>query len=296
MLNQRFYVLDSALNPVPVGVTGGLYIGGIGLAKGYWRDEERTKASFIDHPVTGEKLYRTGDLGRYFDDGNIEFLGRIDTQVKIRGFRIELGEIEAAISALPNVRDYVVVVREDVPGDKRLVAYFVREEGSPEADTAAFRQSLQQSLPDYMVPAHFIEIERLPLTPNGKIDRKALPAPDAARNASGYVAPRTSTEEALAQMWAEVLQLDKVGIHDNFFELGGSSLLIVRLHTQLTARFGNKISVVDLFRYPTIDRVSQFLGEDAPEAAHLPDSAARGGARRNRSLANQKRLAARGPR
>ena len=287
------YILDAHLNPVPVGVPGELHVSGDGLARGYLNRPDLTADKFIPNPFSalpGARMYKSGDLARYLPDGNIDYLGRIDSQVKIRGFRIELGEIEAALAALPQVREAIVLAREDVPGDRRLVAYLVAEEGQGEAaaEAAALRQALLQSLPEYMVPAHFIMLEQMPLTPNGKVDRKALPAPDATRSEAGYVAPTTETQATLAGIWAEVLKLDKVGIHDNFFEIGGNSLLIIKVHSQLSIRFGTRVAVVDLFKYPTIDKLSLFLSADVAPEVQAPASLARGESRR---AATQKRRA-----
>src|SRR5918992_3507675 len=210
--NTQLYLLDHHLRPVPVGVPGELHLGGIGLARGYLQRPELTAEKFLPHPFSerpGERLYRTGDLARYLPDGNLEFLGRLDHQVKVRGFRIELGEIEACLGGHPGVREAVVVVREDHPGEKRLVAYVVGAE-EPEA----LRGYLRAKLPEYMVPTAFMQLAALPLTPNGKVDRKALPAPERV-GAEGYEAPRTPTEECLAGIWGGGLRGGRGGGHDN---------------------------------------------------------------------------------
>lgn len=235
--NTRVYILDSRMQPVPIGVCGELYIGGDGLAPEYLDQPALTAARSVADPFTeeaGARLYRTGDWVRYRADGTVEFIGRRDTQVKIRGHRIELGEIEAAIAHHPAVRDAVVLAREDSPGDKRLVAYVVAE-NSPADLVGELRVHLRASLPEYMVPAHFVSLNALPLTPNGKVDRKALPAPErSAADEASYVAPRTPTQEILAGAWAEVLGVERVGVEDNFFELGGHSLLAMRVvHARL---------------------------------------------------------------
>jgi len=258
--NTQIYLLDAHLKPVPIGVSGELYIGGIGLARGYLNGAELTAEKFIPNPFSSEpgmRLYHTGDLARWLPDGNIEFLGRIDYQVKIRGFRIELGEIEAALAALPEVRDVVVVAREDTPGDKRLVAYLVTQAGQSLPETSTIRSKLAQSLPEYMLPAHFLQLEQLPLTPSGKIDRRVLPAPDTTRSEIGYVPPRTPIEESLAQIWAEVLRLDKVSIHDNFFELGGHSLLATQVISRMRAAFQIELPLRDLFEANTLAELAQ---------------------------------------
>ncbi|MGH8772610.1 MAG: amino acid adenylation domain-containing protein, partial [Burkholderiales bacterium] len=220
--NTQAYLLDHQLRPVPIGVPGELYIGGAGLARGYLQRPELTPERFIPHPfseIPGARLYKTGDLARYRPDGNIEFLGRLDHQVKVRGFRIELGEIEAVLGGHPGVQEACVVVREDHPGEKRLVAYVVAQEGGVEPE--GLRGYLRTKLPEHMVPAAFVRLPVLPLTPNGKVDRKALPAPEGRGVAEGYVPPCMPTEELLAGIWAEVLRQERVGRHDNFFALGG---------------------------------------------------------------------------
>ncbi len=254
MVNQTFHVLDSHLQPRPTWVPGHLYIGGVGLAKGYWRDPVKTAASFIVHPETGERLYRTGDLGRYLPGGDIEFLGREDSQVKIRGYRVELGEIEAALTGHPQVRDAVVVARDGgAPGEKRLNAYVVPEPDTG-LDTAALRAFLKERLPDYMVPSGFLFLDSLPLTSNGKVDRKALPVFDQepARRRREYVAPRTEIEEALAAICAETLGVEALGIHDDFFEMGGDSLMAIRAIFRIRKTVGIELPVRGFFEAPTI--------------------------------------------
>ena len=263
--NTRIYILDGQGGPVPVGVTGELYIGGAGVARGYLNRPELTaekfvKDRFVDEP--GARMYRTGDLGRWLKDGNIEFVGRNDHQVKIRGFRIELGEIEARLAEHPGVREAVVIAREDTPGDKRLVAYYTAavpgggEEGEREGTVIGseqLRSHLSTRLPEYMVPAAYVRLESLPLTPNGKLDRKGLPAPEADAYATrGYEAPQGEIEEKLAEIWAEVLKLERVGRQDNFFELGGHSLLAVRMVNRLRQVLGVEVSIRDVFAYPVL--------------------------------------------
>ncbi|WP_141753460.1 condensation domain-containing protein, partial [Duganella sp. HH101] len=251
--NTEVYILDAALEPVPVGAVGELHIAGAGLARGYLNRADLTADKFVPNPFgeAGSRMYKSGDLARYLEDGSIEYLGRIDHQVKLRGFRIELGEIEAVLAALEPVREALVLAREDVAGDKRLVAYLVAHDGEQLPDAAGLRAALLASLPEYMVPAHFVVLDQLPLTPNGKVDRKALPAPDMARSEEGYVAPRTAAEEAMADIWAGVLNLDKVGVHDNFFTLGGHSLLAITLVERMR-RGGLNVDVRTLFATPTI--------------------------------------------
>jgi amino acid adenylation domain-containing protein len=243
-------VMDQALGLVPIGVPGELVIGGSGLARGYLGRPELTAERFVPDPTgsgPGERLYRSGDLGRLLPDGEFEYLGRIDHQVKIRGFRIELGEIEAQLVALAEVREAVVVVREDTPGNRRLVAYVV---GDIAAD--ALRQSLRERLPDYMLPAAFVTLAALPLTPNGKVDRKALPAPERQGTEEGFLAPRTPVEEILAAIWAEVLGLEQVGAADHFFDLGGHSLLAILVTSRLRGAFDIEMPLRDLFEAPVL--------------------------------------------
>jgi amino acid adenylation domain-containing protein len=322
--NTQVYILDTQLQPVPIGITGELYIGGDGLARGYLNQPELTVERFIPNPFkdfgfrgVGEnsessetiesedksnnpksralpipevssgterrkiqnpkssRLYKTGDLARYRPDGNIEFLGRIDDQVKIRGFRIELGEIEVVLNQHPFVREAVAIAlcavaepiaREDVPGNKRLVAYIVPNQeqlptAEPESLAPVLRQFLKEKLPKYMIPSAFVVLESLPLTPNGKVDRRALPTLDSLIRPTerGFIAPRTPTEEAIAQIWAEVLKCDRVGIHDNFFDLGGDSLLAVRLIERIHKQFEQELPLSTLFLTPTVEGLANTL-------------------------------------
>jgi amino acid adenylation domain-containing protein len=277
MANQRMHVLNEALEPCPVWVQGQIHIGGIGLAKGYWQDEEKTRERFIIHPQTGERLYRTGDLGRYLPDGNIEFFGREDFQVKIRGFRIELGEIEAALRAHGSVREALVIVQEEGAGNRRLIAYVVPAEGQA-VEPREMQDFVRQKLPEYMVPAAVVLLQALPLTANGKVDRAALPRPEQARVEAGETAPRTLEEAKLAGMFATVLAVPDVGIHDNFFELGGHSLLAARLVAQIREEFGKVLPLSVLFTLPTIAQLAEQLKEapDAPEPVAEMAAAGRG--------------------
>ena len=271
--NTRVYVLDGHMQPVPVGVYGELYIGGDGLAREYLHQPQLTAEKFVADPfdtTAGGRLYRTGDLVRYLADGTIEFLGRLDNQVKVRGFRIELGEIEAVLGRMPQVRQAVVVVREDTPGDKRLVAYVVAQ-GATEDLVEQLRSRLRESLPEYMVPSAFVMVEKLPLTPNGKVDRNALPAPERENQVTaGYVAPGSELEQKLVSVWREVLRMEKVGVDDNFFDLGGNSLLVTRVHARIKPLFERDVRVVDLFRFPTIRSLSGHFSqaEDMDNSAH----------------------------
>ena len=253
--NTRLYVLDGSLRPVPVGVSGELYIGGDGLGRGYLNRADLTADKFVPDPFSGEagaRLYKTGDLVRYRSDANLEYLGRLDHQVKIRGFRIELGEIESALLGIASVQEAVVLAREDVPGDKRLAGYIVSDADSV-PEPRSLQDYLKKTLPEYMVPSSFVFLESLPLTPNGKVDRKALPAPDAgAAQADAYVAPRTPIEEGLAEIWSAVLHVERVGIHDSFFDLGGHSLLATQVISRIRNTFQIELPLHVLFDAPTV--------------------------------------------
>ncbi|MDQ6672832.1 MAG: amino acid adenylation domain-containing protein, partial [Chloroflexota bacterium] len=260
--NQTFHVLDAALQPRPVWVPGELYIGGVGVAKGYWRDEVKTRAKFIVHAETGERLYRTGDLGRYLPDGNIEFLGREDFQVKIQGFRVELGEIEAVLAQHPEVLESVVVAQDGVTtgAGKRLLAYVVLADGATSAQ-AALRDFVAAKLPAYMVPADWMILPSLPLTSNGKVDRRSLPSPDRSRVElrQTYVAPRDQLESELAEIWAQALGVRPIGITNNFFDLGGHSLLAALIFGEITSKYGRELPLTTLFRGPTIAELAVIL-------------------------------------
>ena len=254
--NTQIYLLDPSLQPVPVGVAGELHIGGESLANGYLNQAELTAEKFIPNPFDADpesRLYKTGDLARYLPDGNIEFLGRIDHQVKIRGFRIELGEIEAALTAHASVREAVVAVREDVPGQKRLLAYVIPEQ-EQSISRGEFIEFLKKHLPEYMLPTDFVMLDTFPLTPSGKIDRKALPAPgvELAESAAPFVLPRNSLEKTLADIWADVLGVQQVGIHENFFESGGHSLLATRLVFRIHSVFGVDFPLSQIFTATTV--------------------------------------------
>jgi amino acid adenylation domain-containing protein len=260
----QIYVLDQRLQSQPIGVSGELYVGGAGLARGYLGRPGLTADRFVPSPFgAGERLYRTGDFGCWGADGELEYLGRIDHQVKIRGYRIELGEIEAKLVEHAAVRQAIVTAREDHPGDKRLVAYVVADGGVDAGDLRAY---LKQSLPDYMVPSAFVVLEELPLTANGKVDRRALPAPEAdAIVRDAYVAPRTPLEEVLAGIWCDVLKLERVGVHDNFFDLGGHSLLAMRVVAQVRANLEIELPLQALFEAPSVGELSERLLRDLAE-------------------------------
>jgi amino acid adenylation domain-containing protein len=277
--NIEVYILDTKQELIPIGVPGELCISGVGLARGYLNRDDLNIKKFIPNPYGGkgsERLYRTGDLARYLSDGNIEFLGRIDNQVKIRGFRIELGEIESLLVQNGAIKEAVVIVREDKPGEKRLVSYLVMNEGM-EFELIKVRQYLLNKVPDYMVPAAFVVIDKLPLTPNGKIDLGALPVPDGARPdlERVFIAPRTQTERKLAEIWMEILILEQVGIHDNFFELGGHSLLALQLVNRIRDEFKIELPLSHLFRAATVEKLAieivqaQSLVEENAEMAAL---------------------------
>ncbi|HCB01661.1 MAG TPA: hypothetical protein DEP19_04700 [Anaerolineae bacterium] len=253
--NTQIYILDANLRQVPIGVIGDLYIGGDGLSRGYLNRAELTAEKFIANPFNLSSLiYKTGDLARYLSDGNIEFLGRSDQQVKVRGYRIETGEIEVALAEHPSVQQAVVVARKDNASDATLVAYVVSANPKKEADVNQLREFLRTKLPEYMIPSAFVNLDSLPLTPNGKVDRKALPALSQENLATRaeYVAPRNADEQAIADICAEVLNLERVGIHDNFFDLGGNSLIATRLIFQMQEHFQVKLPLVKLFENPTI--------------------------------------------
>ncbi len=263
--NTQVYVVDRNLKPAPVGVPGELYIGGEGVARGYLRKPAHTAERFIANPFSegryGTRLYKTGDLARRLSDGSVEFLGRVDSQVKVRGFRIELGEIEAALQRHEGVRQAIVLAREDEPGHKRLVAYILAS-GKDAPSASNLRAFLRECLPDYMMPAAFITIESLPLTTNGKIDRQALPAPGQMRPEllNSFVAPRNEVEEKLADIWKQVLRVERVGVNDNFFELGGDSILSLQIIAR-ASRVGLRIAPKQLFEFPTIARLAPVVTE-----------------------------------
>lgn len=281
--NTSVYVLDRNRQPRPIGVSGELYIGGDGTTRGYWNRPELSADRFVPDPYRGGRMYRTGDLVRWRADGVLEFLGRTDHQVKIRGHRIELGEIERAIADSVTVREVVVVAREDVPGDKRLVAYVVPRAAAEAVDVAAMKRHLQARLPDVMVPTHFVPLSAFPLTPNGKLDRKSLPPLTTLITAGPPVQaelPAGEVEELIAGIWRDVLQLQEVGTRDNFFDLGGHSLLAVHAHRRLKKAFDQPISMTDLFRFPTIRSLAQFLNGGGTEEQTRAAVADRAGMRR----------------
>jgi hypothetical protein len=255
--NNQVYVLDEGMLPVPISVPGELYLGGAGLARSYWRRPELTAERFVPNPFhgAGERLYRTGDRVRWRPDSKLEFLDRLDNQVKVRGHRIELGEIEAVLNECENVRQGVVIVREDSPGEKYLAVYALPRSGHA-TDTAALKNFLRRKLPEYMVPDAIVWMEELPLTPNGKIDRKRLPRP-ASVNEQEYVAPRDAEEELLCRIWAEVLNRPRVGVTEKFFDLGGHSLLATQVITKLRSLHYVEIPLQAIFEAPTIAELAE---------------------------------------
>jgi acyl-CoA synthetase (AMP-forming)/AMP-acid ligase II/acyl carrier protein len=260
-LNNRYaFILDTSHNPAPIGVAGEIYLGGAGLSRGYLNQPELTAEKFLSNPFSplkGDRLYKTGDLGRWLEDGNIEYLGRLDDQVKIRGFRIELGEIENVLQQNDMVRHAVVMVKEDKERNKRLVAYIVPEGLFDRDSVQAWSKS---KLPEYMVPSFWVLLESLPLTPNGKVDKKALPDPDANFLVTRkYVAPRNELERKLVEMWQDLLKVDRVGIEDNFFELGGHSLLAMRMISYIERDLLLSIPIQVLFKFTSISDLSKYL-------------------------------------
>ncbi|HEY0605416.1 MAG TPA: amino acid adenylation domain-containing protein, partial [Herpetosiphonaceae bacterium] len=269
--NTQIYLLNQYGHPVPIGVLGEIYIGGIGVSRGYLNRPDLTAERFVPNPfgAPGARIYRTGDLGRYLPDGNILYAGRSDEQVKVRGYRIELGEIENALTAHDEIRTAIVQVRETgAHGAQQIVAYVLPEPNTT-PNISSLRTFMAARLPEYMVPNAFVLLDELPFTPNGKIDYRALPQPDGARPnlAAAYVAPRTELEQTIAGIWQELLDVDQVGLHDNFFDLGGHSLLVIQLHGKLNEHLGataamlDRVSMVDLFKYPTISALSEYLSQ-----------------------------------
>ncbi|MEC5028423.1 MAG: amino acid adenylation domain-containing protein [Oscillatoria sp. PMC 1051.18] len=275
LANQRFYVLDEELEPRPFWVPGQLYIGGIGLAREYWRNEEKTTQSFITHPKTGERLYKTGDWGRYLPDGNIEFLGREDYQVKVNGYRIELGEIEAVLTQYSQVKQAVVDIIGNEVRNKRIVAYVVSNKG--EITLESLRHFLSDRLPDYMIPSAFVFLDALPLSANGKVNRPALPVPDSLTipTCEPNIAPQDSLEQTIATIWQEVLEIEQIGVNRHFFDLGGNSLLLTRMYGEILKQLpdlASNLTIVELFNYSTIRQLSQYLsGQNNPFPAQAQE-------------------------
>ena len=267
--NTTMYVLDEKLQPAPLGVAGELFIGGAGVARGYFKRPELTSEKFLADPFRpGQRIYRTGDLAKFQPDGNIQFLGRADFQVKVRGFRIELGEIETILSQVAAIQQSVVLVREDRPGDTRLVAYLVFRAGQT-VSPSDLRVHLKQSLPDYMVPSAFVTLDALPLTPNGKIDRKALPKPEDSRDTIASSAPRDDFEHLVLCVWQRVLGVKDISVTDNFFEIGGHSLLAVRMLNEIKRATNREIPLAELFRGATIEHLAKIVRTETAPVSHL---------------------------
>jgi thioesterase domain-containing protein/acyl carrier protein len=264
LANTSLYILDSRSRPVPIGAVGELYIGGDGLARGYHRLPELTAEKFVPDSFgdrQGGRLYATGDLARFRTNGEIDVLGRTDFQVKIHGYRIELGEIETTLGEHPEVRQAVAVVREDQPGDKRLVVYFVTSSGAT-VNENDLRIYLREKLPAYMVPSTFVQMDAFPLNVSGKVDRRALPRPGAREATDHFLPPRNDTEKRLILVWKEILGIEQVGVRDNFFELGGDSLLAVRLFTRIQEEFGQTLPLLLLFKEGTVEALAESLARE----------------------------------
>lgn len=279
--NTQLYVLDAAQRPVPPGIAGELYIGGDGVARGYHNRPDLTAERFLPNPFADGRFYRTGDLARFIADGALQFLGRTDHQVKLRGYRIELGEIEERIAAFPGIMEVVVMAREDRKDDIRLVGYLRLAGGRIDED--ALKQALARTLPDYMVPVHFVTLEAFPLTPNAKVDRKALPKPDAVAApavAAAYVEPTDNVERAIADTFRRILGVERVGLSDSFFALGGHSLLAVQAHRELKAGIAPDMLITDLFRFPTVKALSEHLAQRGKADDRLSKVADRAAMRR----------------
>ncbi len=282
VMNHRLYILDPELNLMPIGCVGKLYIAGDGLARGYLDNPGQTADRFVPDPfASGERMYRTGDLAAWLPDGNIVYRGRIDHQVKVRGYRVELGEIESVLSLHPGVAEAAVVARREKAGERRLAAYVVgKEEPPPLPELLAW---LRERLPEYMVPSAFVFLPALPLSPNGKVDVRALPAPERLRPelAATYAAPQSELERIIAAVWQEALAVKKVGIHDNFFDLGGHSLLLAKVHSRLREVLERDLSLVELFKNPTVSSLAAALSRPAPRPVELRAAARRQAAARS---------------
>ena len=272
--NTQTYILNNFKQPVPIGVPGELHIGGIQVARGYVNRPDLTAERFISDPFSKEpdaRLYKTGDLCRYLPDGNIEYLDRLDNQVKIRGFRIELGEIEALLRQHPIVADVIVVDREDIPGDKRLVAYFISHQNL-NTYSDELRDFLKKNLPVYMIPSLFIRVDTFPLTKSGKIDRKNLPAPKLSCHSQKFInMPKDREVQTVTKIWHQVLGTENIGLNDNFFDLGGHSLLLVKMRNKIRECFKREISVLDIFQHPTINELVKFLSDEHKKEPFLDE-------------------------
>ncbi|MFN6513541.1 MAG: non-ribosomal peptide synthetase [Nostoc sp. CreGUA01] len=277
LANLNLYILDEQMQLLPIGAPGEICVSGIGVGQGYWKNEEKTNLNFVPNPFPDHRkklpqnrqdlIYKTGDLGRWLPDGNLEFLGRIDHQVKIRGFRVELGEIETFLNQHPNVRENVVIVQEDEPGNLLIVAYVVAKK-QPIPSISELRNFLKEKLPDHMLPSAFVMLENLPLAPSGKLDRKTLPKPDNLRPVleTAYVLPRNEMEQTIVDIWQKILKVEKVGIQDNFFDLGGHSLNVLQVYSKLRELFKPDLAITDLFKYPTISSISRYLNQEEDDS------------------------------
>jgi acyl carrier protein len=287
------YVLDERLQPVPIGVAGELHIGGVGVARSYLNRPDLTAEKFIPHPFTdvpGARLYKTGDLGRFLPDGQIDLIGRLDHQVKLRGARVELGEIEAVLSEHEAVRETLVLARDDATGEKSLVAYVITDRECPPS-ASELRRFLRERLPDNMVPSAFLFLDAFPMTPSGKVDRQALPGPEGVRAEStmDYAPPQTELERIIAAIWQETLQVDNVGRNDNFFDLGGHSLLVVHVHRRLQERFEADLSLIEMFRFPTVGSLAHHLSRGRDGRPAIRTSHERAEARRQSILRRRRK-------
>jgi amino acid adenylation domain-containing protein len=284
IINTQLYVLDSAMRAVAAGEAGDLYIGGDGVARGYWRRPGLTAEKFLHDPfLPGNRMYRTGDIVRFLPDENLEFLGRADFQVKLRGYRVEIGEIEAILETLPGVGQAAVAAREFKPEDKRLVAYVVPRPGA-ELKVANLRSALAATLPEYMVPSIFVVVQFLPLTANGKIDRNALPDPTFGHEVgTGREPPQNELQKMIAEAWKDALGIDHVGVNENFFDLGAHSLIVAEVHMQLQQRLEREISLVDLFQFPTVAALANHLNGEELAAPGLSRAERRLAARQRRA-------------
>ncbi len=274
--NTKIYLLDEKLNPVSIGEEGELYIGGISLARGYINRDDLTEERFLKNPFEKGRIYKTGDLAKYSPDGNIEYLGRVDGQVKVRGYRIELGEIEIALGKHDSVNQCVVIVREDEPGDKRLVAYVIPKSKN-DFHQNDLRKFLKDKLPDYMIPSAFVQMETLPRTPSGKIDKRNLPKPQFKRPEVDtiFVEPKTELEKTFSKIWSSLLRIDKVGVNDNFFDLGGNSLMALQMIVKLKTEHGIELPVVKLYQHPEISSIVKFLSAENKEQSFREKAKAR---------------------
>jgi acyl carrier protein len=276
--NKQIFLLDSHQQLVPIGVPGELYIGGLGLARGYLHRPDLTAERFIPDPFSdspGARLYRSGDLARYLSDGEIEFLGRIDEQVKVRGYRVEPAEIEAVLNEHRTVRSSVVLPRKDARGESSLVAYFVASEQT--LSISDLRSYLRTKLPEHLVPSRFAILENLPLTPNGKIDTQALPELSDIQTemAAAYLAPRNEVEHLLTKIWRETLELEQIGVNDNFFDLGGHSIAMLEIYSKVHDVFDRELSIVEMFSHPTIGLLAEYLSGETSERSSLERSQVR---------------------